>query len=180
MQQAWWSLPWATPDLSRCIQAAISGAPTAASPPLSGHPGQGALSVTRRQPAGAVTPRRTSQLLWRLAHRNSSVHMHAQAAISGAPTAASPPLSGHAGQGALTVTRRLPSWSLQSSGAELGSRTMVGYSVSPMLGSLESSLLSGSTPRYSLGARGLPHPVLPAPGELVLPFGLHSCLEHAG
>ena len=88
----------------------------------------------------------------------------AQAAMSGGAAAASPPLSGHAGQGALTVARRLPSWSLQSSGAELAPRTLVGYSVSPMLGSLESSLLSGSTPRYSLGGRGLP--LLPAPGTL--------------
>ena len=45
--------------------------------------------------------------------------------MAGAPAAASPPLSGHNGAGALTVTRRLPSWSLQSSGAELGPRTMV-------------------------------------------------------
>ncbi|KAK9803839.1 hypothetical protein WJX73_005890 [Symbiochloris irregularis] len=66
----------------------------------------------------------------------------------------SPPMSGRAG-GALSLVRRMPSWSLRSSVlADQPPPTLMGYSVSPVAhDSLDSSMWSGSTPKHA-GAAG--------------------------
>jgi hypothetical protein len=82
------------------------------------------------------------------------------------------------GPGALTVFRR-PSVgaSLRSSAFDLAPPGALGYSLSPVQGSLESSLMGASTPRYPstlplILPSSYPSPLLPAGSALPTPSRL--------
>lgn len=96
--------------------------------------------------------------------------LHGAAGMAASPAAVGP--------GALTVFRR-PSVgaSLRSSAFDLAPPGALGYSLSPVQGSLESSLMGASTPRYPstlplILPSSYPSPLLPAGSALPTPSRL--------